>query len=232
MYFSVLIEIPMVTIKMKNNNFKKNELIHLLDKPNINTNNGKFDEIQKFFYDVLIAFEVELELIASKWFKNAGNKDLNNISDLFEQVERCYVGIFCNSIKRAFPDDAVLQEFSVYKGKFHLGWADLLAHHKGVDILFESKRWDYDGEKTKIDTLKNYYGIIINQAKEYFLAEKDWYKNPTYLAALVFETIKNKSDLEKVKKNQEKDGLTDFSCLYYSAKGGFGLMVYGKVEKQ
>lgn len=212
------------------NNFNINATIPYVSKERLNPS------LQNFFKVVLDEFQRELQLIASQWY-NYENEHGAGTDDIFALIERTYVGIFNNAIIRLFPNDAVVQEFSVEVGKGKYNRCDYLVKHwhKGnsINLMFEAKQRQFDGKDYSPEESKSFLADFLNQGRGYFEAEKQFYLGAqTYVVSLVFEWVRYLEHLKQAFKysNDCDDGVTDFFCFYHTDTAG--LMVYGNVELQ
>lgn len=199
--------------------------------------------IEQFLSVSLFALGKELNRIAKSIYQYPdGLKGIDGkegINDVFALIERSNVGILNNAILRSFPDDDMLQEFTVYQmaneSEKHLGRADFLVAHKcehgdKINLLFEAKAgialWkDYKAEDTK-----DWYEAIHKQAHDYYIAEKKFYTGDTFTIAISFDWVRDKNLLlEELKYDSYKDDkVTDFYFIYHTDEAG--LMVYGNVK--
>jgi hypothetical protein len=192
--------------------------------------------VSNFFFKVLDGFHQELLLLCNHWYNYELSIDKTaGYNDVFGLIERTYVGIFNNSVVKNFPDDAVLQEFSVHLGGKKYVRADYLVKHiepNGyVNILFEAKQRQFDGKDYNKEQTSSYLDPFMEQAKKYVSSEKTYYKGETYLSTLVFEWVRLEKHVNQVKNwSNEDDGITDFYCFYHSDNAG--LMVYGTIKAE
>ncbi len=147
-------------------------------------------------------------------------------------IERSYVGLFNNAVIRSFPEDSVLQEYSVHVDGRKYIRGDYLVKHQSTNILFEAKQRPFDGKTYEPADTKIFLDAFIKQGMEYYNAEQHNYNGSTFVSSLVFEWVRYPKHLELVNTkswNEDDDGITDFYCLYHTDIAG--LMVYGNLEK-
>lgn len=193
---------------------------------------GKIGPIEKvFFKSVFNEFRNELQLIADKWYTYP-----NGTKDVFSLIEMSCVGVLNNAVKRCYPNDAVLLEYSAWnENDKHIGRGDYLVKHivtdTEINFLFEAKHHEYKpgyGKKDVNEAMHKLYEPFLQQGKKYYHAEEKYYKGDTYVVPLVFEWVR---DYEKNKDsiNNEIDEVSDFFAFYHNNEAG--LMVYGMLEK-
>lgn len=186
------------------------------------------DDLKKFFSSVFLSFKEEINHLADSLYVNKDQK-------FYKYIERTWVGVFNDAVKRSFPGAATLQEFSVQLDR--IGRADYFVRlpDKKIDLLFEAKAnidngsWDYS-------SMGNWYDRIILQADSYYRAEMNDYLDKTYLVALIFGWLPNAATVETAKRymdltdeeKEEKDPC-DFCALFLSEE--HGLWVYGKLKR-
>lgn len=192
-----------------------------------------FDKfVESFFSKILEQFGAELNLLANEMYqypnglKGKYGKDSEN--DVFDLIERTYVGLFNNAIIRSFPELATLQEFPVYNEGDAQGRADLLVVKNSaqgtVNLLFEAKCSRLaDRDYTRKETLQ-YYNMMIKQGKEYFKAESDYYRGKTFIVALAFDIL-GKELTQKFLKEKYKDKITDYYYIYHTNDSGLAISV-------
>lgn len=189
--------------------------------------------LKKFFEKTLLAFSTELQLLADQWY-NYSEDGKNGVDEVFALIERSYVGLFNNAVVKSFPQDSVLQEFSVHLGGRNYVRGDYLVKHwegdHSLSILFEAKQRQHDGRKYSMSETKAFLDPFIKQGKKYYKAEPQYYRDDTYISSLVFEWVRYPEHLKNVLSwSDEDDEITDFYCLYHTERSG--LMVYGNLEK-
>lgn len=160
--------------------------------------------------------------------------------NVFNNIERSWVGIFDNSVKRAYGDRAAtIEEFSVTLGEKYYGRADYFVRlpNEQTDLLFEAKHYEETGGNN-YKGMDNWYSSIIKQAGMYYNADVQnyHYEEHAYLVALIFGWIRKGNALKNAKSEMEHlfDGKmpkdkADFAALFFL--GDHGVWVYGKVEK-
>jgi hypothetical protein len=192
---------------------------------------------QKLIEMIISEIQYEFELYCQK---------LSSSSNLFQFNERALVGLLVNSIIRNDVDNRfiILQEFCVYN-KHELPWgrADLFIFDSENDeyYLFEVKKPPFIKEKADEDwedeeTEKYLIDTVLGQAREYYEAEKIFYKKkPTYLGALVFEGVYFDRDKEKYISNLVKyePKTKDYFYTFFHSDDSpkFGLAMYGLIKK-
>jgi len=192
-------------------------------------------ELKEFFDKTLKYFHKEIFLLHSTIFNEKKRHKV------FALIERAWVGVLNNAIIKAFPEDSVtLQEFGVYgeDGKL-FGRSDLLVrwtnkNEEEIYLLFEAKCYEELKESELLIDFHHYFEPILRQAKEYYEAEKEFYRNKkVYLIPISFGWIRKKGMIETAKKYFEKidkvDTTTDFCRLYY--EGDEGMWVYGLISQ-
>jgi hypothetical protein len=205
-------------------------------QPSFSTVRNSNSVLKYFFEKTLLQFKHELQVLASQWYYYSNEDGTPGTNDVFGLIERSYVGLFNNAIIKCFPNDAVLQEYSVHLGGRQYVRGDYLVKHwddnKPINILFEAKQRLFDGIDYTPDETRIFLSEFITQGKKYYMAEQKYYLDAdTYVSSLVFEWVRYKEHLDKILKwSSLDDGVTDFYCLYHT--DGAGLMVYGNLEKQ
>jgi hypothetical protein len=139
---------------------------------------------------------------------------------------------------------STLQEYCVYDGENdegpHVGRADLLVRWEDMKstshfLLIEAK---WHGKVTLRyihEDNKNFYDGIAHQAKKYYAAESDYYKDrKTCIVALAFQELHGKAALDKAKEYQDSSDKTqkptDFCCLYgMNGVDNSGIWVCGRI---
>lgn len=184
-----------------------------------------------FFENVFKSFHKELHLLADNVYQNKPDK-------IFQYIERTWVGVFNNAVRRAYPDAVTLEEFSVGLENSY-GRADYfvrLPDHE-IDMLFEAKMYeDMGNDKNEYTETQYWYNEVINQARSYYNAEATDYLPNTYAIALIFGWMRKPTALQRARaymqstdEEKAKKDPTDFCAFFTDSKNG--LWVYGKVEK-
>lgn len=204
------------------------------------------DELDFFFEVVMKRLGQELERLRETIFYYTDESDNERKPTLYEDMfginEQAWVGVLNNVIIRAFPEADTLQEFTIYndsddevKRNFH-GRADFLVHWKNfkgekINLLFEAKQYkELDAAKMKEDSTV-YITEIMNQAKSYIDADKEYFKKSEnlYIIPIVFAWIP-KDELLTIAKdymNSKEEKTEHFCSLYF--EGYRGAWVYGSV---
>jgi hypothetical protein len=217
---------------------------HFLNREKLASN-----EIDFFFEVLLKRLGQELERMRKTIFNykvESGKERKPTVyEDIFGLNEQAWVGVLNNAIIRAFPKADTLQEFTVYndsddgvKRNFH-GRADFLVHWKNfkgekINLLFEAKQYkEIDATKMKEDSTV-YITEIINQAKSYIDADKEYFKKREnlYIIPIVFAWIPTDELLIIAKDymNSEEEKAEHFCSLFFENESG--AWVYGSVEYQ
>ena len=186
--------------------------------------------LDDFFEKILLRLKDEFQLLADNWYCYSEN-GVKGTEEVFALIERSYVGLFNNALVKCFPNDSVLQEYSVRMENGSYVRGDYLVRHGESNILFEAKQRQFDGRKyTVADSIK-FLKPFIRQGFKYYNAEKNYYRGTTFISSLVFEWVRHPHHLDLVRKwdEEEDDGITDFYCLYRTELAG--LMVYGNLEQ-
>lgn len=182
-----------------------------------------------FFEKVFDKFLIELQQIALAFYSK-------NEKEVFNCIERQWVGIFNNSVIKSFKFDEVttLQEYSVPLAEKQYGRADYLVRLDNIDMLFEAKMYEEKGRGCSDEVMDADYLNVLKQAAKYLkFNERGNYKEELYLVAIYFGWIRNKSVLDKVKsamdKGKSSSDKTDFCSLFCNENSG--VWVYGRVVK-
>ena len=182
-----------------------------------------YPQIKKLLDFALRSFGNEFDLFFNKaeWAKKC----------VFEYNERALVGLLNNAIIRHSDEYCTFQEYHVYeRDQQVLGRADLLVVHNDFDLLFEAKKWEYDGREYA--DINGLFKEPREQLVKYYEAEKSYFrKGQTFLSVLIFEYVaedylKNLKKQYGGNKAVPEKGV-DFDAFYATEHNG--LMVYGHV---
>jgi hypothetical protein len=185
--------------------------------------------LKNFFENVLSQFQKELQLLADSWYCYSEDGKCGT-EEIFALIERSYVGLFNNAVIRCFPNDAVLQEYSVHLGGRNYVRCDYLVKHQAMNILFEAKQRTFDGKKYNDKETEMFLSPFVEKGMKYFNAEEKYYVDTTFVSSLVFEWVRYSEHLKQVLMwSNEDDTITDFYSLYHTDNAG--LMVYGNLKK-
>ncbi len=180
-----------------------------------------------FFIRVLRRFNWEINKVADTFYSYGPD----STNDLFEQTERCLLGIFINSVLKVFPVDAIMEEYSVYRKK-NIGRADLLIRHyynnHSVGFLIEAKREIFTGQSYNKTQIRTLFSEPLTQAKKYYNSEKKLFPATTYIIPVIFERVYGEEKVERVKKTIWENSVVDFYSFYHTKNAG--LLVYGMVQ--
>ena len=181
--------------------------------------------------DIFVAIAVEMTLITNAFYNTPKTED-----GVFTLIERSWIGILSDSIKRADKEAVSLQEFNVWSDISNIGRCDFLFQSQANTYLVEAKTNDHNPNWNLL-AFSNTFPMILNQAQTYFNAEEKYYrKDQTYIIAIVFERIatveselisKVKNQVEKLKTGQ--DIHCDFYAFYQGTKKGVN--IYGRIIK-
>lgn len=186
-------------------------------------------EIKLFFENTFDALYKELKHLQAKIYPEP-----HKAVEVFNNIERSWIGIFDNAVIRAYGDNvATLEEFSEVIGVKRYGRADYFVRFKEkIDLLFEAKHYEERGGSNS--KMNDEYKAIIDQARKYHKHDRG-YKDETYFVALLFGWIRKNSVLDKAMKysyndihNKAVDNCS-FAALY--SYDEHGIWVYGKVER-
>lgn len=203
-----------------------------------------------FFFEVIFKrLGHELELLRNTLFdyrdENGNERKPTVYEEIFGLNEQAWVGVLNNAIIRAFPDTAnTLLEFTVYnEGKDEnteirsfYGRADLLVHLKNwkgkeINLLFEAKQNKENSSKKMLEESENNIEAIRKQAKEYYLADKNYFgeRKNLFIVPITFGWIPAKEMLKTANDyiNSSNNKQEDFCSLYY--EGDSGIWVYGEI---
>lgn len=159
-----------------------------------------------------------------------------NEKEVFNCIERQWVGIFNNAVIKSYKFDEVttLQEYSVPLAEKQYGRADYLVRLDNIDMLFEAKMYEEKGTVCSDEVMEADYLRVLQQAAKYLkFNERGSYKEELYLVAIYFGWIRNEEVLEKVKlvmdAGKSATDKTDFCTLFCNESSG--VWVYGRVVK-
>ena len=98
--------------------------------------------LERLFEKVFSRMLTEMKLLSSAFYSYENGEAKK---DVFALIERTWVGIFSQSIAKAYPELPLIQEFSVWDtSKKCIGRCDLLLRwedqNKNYDIIFEAKQ--------------------------------------------------------------------------------------------
>jgi hypothetical protein len=158
---------------------------------------------------------------------------------LFDYNERALLGFFTNALIRNNNQIQTIQEYSVWSGTEETiykseGRADLLVMIEGnprIQILFEAKKWVFDGKKYSKEVFRNEMKFVLDQNISYYKAEEQSFnKNDKhYIATVIFEKIDE--ELIKDYPTTTCEDFIDYYSLYRFSNDGHALAVYGQITK-
>ncbi|MBK6840059.1 MAG: hypothetical protein IPG90_18730 [Bacteroidetes bacterium] len=118
-----------------------------------------------------------MQKLADQWY-NYSEDEKNGVEEVFALIERSYIGLFNNAVVKSFPQDSVLQEFSVHLGGRNYVRNDYLVKHwdgeRSISLLFEAKQRQFDGRNYSLAETKAFLDPFILQGKKYYIAETQY----------------------------------------------------------
>jgi hypothetical protein len=225
----------------------------------IKSSNVEFKQVEKFISDMLDNFYSELQLYYI----------IHKDASIFEYIEQVYLNFLVNGIVRHDTGNrySAIQEYPVYeenkmpkgralsnkrKNAYSYGRADLYIEDNNYGYLFEAKH-DYGTVKRDLKyfnkeaktLLISELESVIGQGKDYYNVEKKYYKKPTYIIAIIFESLyyKNYKECENYlnelkKYNSEMENMKNYFETFYYIDGTIqnkiyykSLSVYGMIIK-
>ena len=206
-------------------------------------------ELDSLFEKIFNQLGEELERLRETIFyyeDEFGNERKPTVyEEIFGLNEQAWVGVLNNAIVRAFPEKAnTLIEFTVYnegkeensKIRSFFGRADLLVHLKNwkgkeINLLFEAKQNKENSSIKMLEQSENFIEAIRNQAKDYYLADKNYFgkRKNLFIVPITFGWIPMKKMLDTAIEylNSSKKKQEYFCSLYY--EGNSGVWVYGEI---
>lgn len=184
--------------------------------------------VKNFFEKTFVSFWIELSHLQDVIYQDKPELVFNNI-------ERSWLGIFDNAVRRAYPDDAAtLQEFSVALGDKCYGRSDYFVRLKkeSMDLLFEAKHYEDLGGNNYAG-MNDWYSQILKKADGYYQSELSSYKyhDNTYLIALIFGWIRKEqvlkvamAEMERLFAGNTPKDNADFAALFSGSGQGYGFM--------
>lgn len=192
----------------------------------------------EFLGKVFHQLEVEMLKTAKSFYDHSPaqfNETIKGVDKIFSSIERTWVGLFNNALIKADLDVTSLQEFAVWSSERQEGRCDLLFEWNNNHFIVEAKSAEFN-PNWRLFIREDNFPFIIDQAKRYYTAEKDYYKKDTFLVALVFEWVRE-SNLQKanelIKKWKEVEiSISAINTHFASFFQGDhrGALIYGKIE--
>lgn len=194
------------------------------------------ESFNEFISLVMQSFTKELNLISKSFYNYETSPDgVKGYDNVFKIIERTWVGIFQSALIKSDSNIVCMQEFNVLNGERVFGRCDFLFdwnNGESNQIITEAKCYEFinDWQRSLNQT---FFNRLLNQAYGYYDNEKEYYKQNTWLLALVFEWVRDSSKLDNAKSIMDTwncaNETPDFISLITGEQRG--VFIYGQIRK-